>query len=79
MFHGVLSACVDARFEDLRFEDSNPGMGMKTWRLVLELSCMYLCDATWLGFVNPNKDNIYSVESLCDTSLVFVPRSTYQC
>jgi len=26
MFHGGLSACVDARVEDLRFEDSNPRM-----------------------------------------------------
>jgi hypothetical protein len=39
MFHGGLGACVDARVEDLGFEDSNPRMDMKTWRLALELSC----------------------------------------
>jgi hypothetical protein len=28
MFHGGLGACVDARVEDLGFEDSNPRMDM---------------------------------------------------
>jgi hypothetical protein len=28
MFYGVLGACVDARVENPRFEDSNPRMDM---------------------------------------------------
>jgi hypothetical protein len=38
MFHGGLCACVDARVEDFRFEDSNPRMCTQIWRIVLELS-----------------------------------------
>jgi hypothetical protein len=37
---------------------------------------MYLCDATSLGFVNPKEDKRASVESFCDTNLVYVPRKT---
>jgi hypothetical protein len=39
---------------------------------------MYLCDATWLRFVfvTPKEDNSASVESLCDRSLLCVPRRT---
>jgi hypothetical protein len=28
MFHGGLGTCIDAKVEDLGFEDSNPRMGM---------------------------------------------------
>jgi hypothetical protein len=35
---------------------------------------MYSYDLTWLGFVNPKEDKNTSVESLCDTSLVYVSR-----
>jgi hypothetical protein len=28
LFHGGFRACVDARIEDLRFEESNPRMDM---------------------------------------------------
>jgi len=42
MFVGGLGACVDARVEDLGFEDSNPTMDMWTQRLALELSCHVL-------------------------------------
>ena len=64
-------ACVDARVEDLGFEDSNPRMGMYTWWLALELSCHVLVqNTTQLGFVNPKEDKNAIVESLCDTSLV---------
>jgi hypothetical protein len=37
---------------------------------------MYLCDATWLAFVNPKEDNNASVERLCDSSLMLEPRRT---
>jgi hypothetical protein len=39
MFHGDIGAYVDARVEDLRFEDSNPKMDMQIWRLALKLCC----------------------------------------
>lgn len=38
MLHGGLSAYVDARVEDMRFQNSNPKMDMSIWRLVLEFS-----------------------------------------
>lgn len=37
---------------------------------------MYLCDAIWLRFVNPKEDKSVGVESLCDTSLMYVPKRT---
>jgi len=53
MFHGGLGICVNARVEDLRFENSNPKMNMQTQRLVLEFPCHVLVRCNMARASNP--------------------------
>ena len=71
IFHGGLGACVDAIVKDLGFGESsyNRHVEVETGATLLYRKAMCFYDEWWLGFINPNKENNYSVDTLMKTMI----------